>query len=1098
MSYRIDLFDATGARVAILQEAILTTLYLDTSTDAAPSLTLSLPVDDPKSAYISPLYYLKVWNTQTSAYEFSVFKLLNPEIDDSSSTLEIKATYQGILTRLSDEHIEAYDTTSAGAPFADVISDLLAFQVNTPAITVGTLEITPNVAIAIESGNIYSALNSIRDAYGGWFEVDSSYRLNWFADNTAPPQRRIERRKNLKAMTYSPQYDQIINRVYAYGKGETDSRVTLIDAGEANEYIDDAASQTSYGIIARQYINKSITHPTTLLNYAQRILAQYKDPPYQYSVDVINLAEVHGFEYSFESLGLDTRVRVIDDLIHVDVNTSIVSMSINLLNPEEISIELSTIKNDLSDLFGDILNLQDISNSVATQIGAGQVTVLGTFVVQDWVTAGTTTIDGGNITANTITVDQIQAGVLGNKTYRQAAEPASPEEGDIWIDSDDGNLMYRYDGAAWVETQDAEIGDAITAAANAQSTADLRITTFYQTDIPTSLAVGDLWVDTDDDNKLYRAESIGADQITAGEWVIARDAGIGQAISDAAGAQSTADSKVVTFAQAGIPTSTDIGDLWVDTDDHNKLYRAAIIGADQITAGEWELVRDDGIAQALSDASQAISDAATAQGTADGKVTTFYQIGEPTAEGVGDLWVDTDDGNKLYRWSGAAWIEIQDADIASAIADAATAQTTADGKIVSFYQDTAPTAEGEGDLWVDTDDGNKLYRWSGSAWVTVRDVDIAQAISDAATAQATADGKVTTFYQISAPVAEGIGDLWVDTDDGNKLYRWSGSAWVEVQDAGIATAISDAATAQSTADGKIVSFYQDSEPTADGVGDIWFDTDAGNEQYRWSGTAWVKAAVTPAQTVATINLDGGTVQINGSQIEFNGTVGSGDALDSGNYVAATSGWKINGAGDAEFNNVVVRGNLAACTISSGQLLTCNGGIKIIGSSIGTTFMKIADTDTSTEYIEVHKQGIKVYYKGNNEVSIFSDIDARSPISCNIPSGVTTSNSAAFSASSFNPDRAAAFLYMNVDANVEAVRIQSQSTTKNALVVSGGILTDGVTCGGDISCNNLSAVLGITCNTITTDFVYFDDGASFLFESGGNIYWWDGSSSTKLN
>ena len=131
MSYRIDLFDATGARVAILQEAILTTLYLDTSTDAAPTLTLSLPVEDPKSAYISPLYYLKVRNTQTSAYEFSVFKLLNPEIEDNDGTLEITATYQGILTRLSDEHIEVYDTTSAGDTFTNVITALLAFQVNT-------------------------------------------------------------------------------------------------------------------------------------------------------------------------------------------------------------------------------------------------------------------------------------------------------------------------------------------------------------------------------------------------------------------------------------------------------------------------------------------------------------------------------------------------------------------------------------------------------------------------------------------------------------------------------------------------------------------------------------------------------------------------------------------------------------------------------------------------------------------------------------------------------------------------------------------------------------------------------------------------------
>jgi len=53
------------------------------------------------------------------------------------------------------------------------------------------------------------------------------------------------------------------------------------------------------------------------------------------------------------------------------------------------------------------LSVQDIQSSVATQIGAGQVTVLGTFTVIDWASSGTTTIDGGNITANTITTTQL-------------------------------------------------------------------------------------------------------------------------------------------------------------------------------------------------------------------------------------------------------------------------------------------------------------------------------------------------------------------------------------------------------------------------------------------------------------------------------------------------------------------------------------------------------------------------------------------------------------------------------------------------------------------------------------------------------------------
>ena len=43
---------------------------------------------------------------------------------------------------------------------------------------------------------------------------------------------------------------------------------------------------------------------------------------------------------------------------------------------------------------------------------------------------------------------------------------------------------------------------------------------FKQDDPPTSLAVGDIWLDTNDDNKLYVAAAAGANEIAADEWVL--------------------------------------------------------------------------------------------------------------------------------------------------------------------------------------------------------------------------------------------------------------------------------------------------------------------------------------------------------------------------------------------------------------------------------------------------------------------------------------------------------------------------------------------------------------------------------------------------
>ena len=146
---------------------------------------------------------------------------------------------------------------------------------------------------------------------------------------------------------------------------------------------------------------------------------------------------------------------------------------------------------------------------------------------------------------------------------------------------------------------------------------------------------------------------------------------------------------------------------------------------------------------------------------------------------------------------------LADAVSAQSTADAATsaaqlAQDTADGKITAFYQATAPSGGVEsGDLWFDTNDGNKCHRWTGSSWSAIDDARIADAVSAAATAQSTADGKVVTFVQSSQPVAEGTGDLWFDSDDSYKEYRWSGSAWAEVADARISANASDITSLQS-------------------------------------------------------------------------------------------------------------------------------------------------------------------------------------------------------------------------------------------------------------------------------------------------------------
>ena len=116
--------------------------------------------------------------------------------------------------------------------------------------------------------------------------------------------------------------------------------------------------------------------------------------------------------------------------------------------------------------------------------------------------------------------------------------------------------------------------------------------------------------------------------------------------------------------------------------------------------------------------------------------------------------------------------------------------------------------------------------------------------------QAIADGKIDSFFQASMPTGT-IGDLWIDSDDGNKLYRHNGTTFVEAQDDGISTAILAASDAQATADGKVTTFYVEATPTAEAVGDLWYKPST-NYLTRWNGSAWVDVATIGAPSGTTV------------------------------------------------------------------------------------------------------------------------------------------------------------------------------------------------------------------------------------------------------
>lgn len=115
------------------------------------------------------------------------------------------------------------------------------------------------------------------------------------------------------------------------------------------------------------------------------------------------------------------------------------------------------------------------------------------------------------------------------------------------------------------------------------------------------------------------------------------------------------------------------------------------------------------------------------QGQIDGNITTWFYPYAPTAENkpasdwttetereahAGDLFYNTDKASgKAYRWAIVGdvwqWLLLEDTDVAKALANAKTAQDTADGKRRTFISTPAPPYD-VGDLWTQGDAGELL------------------------------------------------------------------------------------------------------------------------------------------------------------------------------------------------------------------------------------------------------------------------------------------------------------------------------------------------------------------------------------------------------
>ena len=361
---------------------------------------------------------------------------------------------------------------------------------------------------------------------------------------------------------------------------------------------------------------------------------------------------------------------------------------------------------------------------------------------------------------------------------------------------------------------------------------------------------------------------------------------------------------------------------------------------------------------------------------------------------IGDVWYDTNDSNKLYLWSGTAWVYSPDAVITGSVTAVDSRVTTVENTKIGYC-----TIGG-----VASDDTNKVdCEAAGGTWnvgipiaTAVKQVSVSDGADSATleqrfTAQKTLNDGLQAQYTIKLDVNGNVAGYGVYADaTGSSEFIANVNRFAVTTPQ---TSIALRATSTTYTQGAIVRVAgQDSKTLVCKIGG---STGTGSIVVGNIGTMVVDGSVTwqvasrvpfAVQAVPT-NINGQPVPagvyidaayvlnatIQNAQIADlaidnqkivdldvsklrAGSIDVGSYIQSTNYSPGTQGWRIHGNGFAEFGAAAIRGQLTAAQIDSrgltirtaaGAVILNAGSSEFLGNVTGTVNGTTASTLVST-------------------------------------------------------------------------------------------------------------------------------------------------------
>lgn len=459
----------------------------------------------------------------------------------------------------------------------------------------------------------------------------------------------------------------------------------------------------------------------------------------------------------------------------------------------------------------------------------------GSFNSSDWIKAVKYTDDSelydfiqGDYT-NTIEEIKEQSDQKAETWYQSTdpslnwnAEQKAEHIGDMWYNTTK-QKSYRWDGSAWQEmktTPPDEVYDQI----------DGKAQIFISQPVP-PYAIGDLWFNSSTSDIMTCISSRSSGNYTASDWEKRNK------YTD----DSYAELLNQEFNQFVSGYQTEINEIQNSIDQKSEVWYQPTDPALEWTENENTALMDSSGNNILD--------------TTGDTIETVWEKEKYIHDG--DLWKDSDT-NVEYIYQNGIWVEMP---IPDDIFD------TIDGKAQIFVTQPVPPYS-VGDLWFNSStsdimtcingresgsyassDWQKRNKYTDDSYAEEVAGDLSnfadQVVGDLENIQTQIDGKIETYYYDYQPTLSNIpASAWTTEEERQKhigdLFYWKSKGftyrflkdgstwkWQAIKDSDIDEALSQASTAQDTADGKRRVFTSTPTPPYD-VGDLWAQGGSGD------------------------------------------------------------------------------------------------------------------------------------------------------------------------------------------------------------------------------------------------------------------------------